>query len=364
MSKVYQFVSREQVAAEARSWVVRLDSDLPLSKEEKRAFEAWLAHSQMHREEFERVSSLWQLGDVLKQLAILPEKRPGRRLLPRLSRLFPTQWGPRLVALSVVLALGGYVGFQIHGNNSGESYQNVYVTDIGEISRTVLRDGSVLHINTNTRVKVDYRPDYRTVHLLQGEAYFDVESDTERPFVVYARNSIVEAVGTAFSVSTDRDSTSVVVTEGRVDLALGAATTDPKAVQNDRRKATRKVASLGENEIASIDDLSLERASQGDDPARFVQYSSATEAIIRNQLAWREGYISLAGEPLSYLVGQLGRYTRQTIKIANPALENMRIGGGFRLDDIDGLFQVLESDFGITVTRVNDELILLDSPDT
>lgn len=365
MSKIYPFSSREQIAAEARQWVVKLDSDLPLTAAQKRDFDAWLARSQAHREEFERVSSLWQLGDVLKQLAILPEQPVIRRQTSSLlSRLFLASWGARLAVCAVVLVVAGYVGLQVHEYREGH-YRDVFVTDIGETSRTVLGDGSVLHINTNSRVRVDYRPDHRSVHLLQGEAHFEVESNPERPFVVYARNSIVEAVGTAFSVSTERGTTSVVVSEGRVELAIATGETvqGSDAGKKGWRKPASRIGSLGENEMASIDDIRLESAPQRDDPTRYVKFSSATAAMIRNQLAWREGYISLSGESLGDLVEQLGRYTRQTIRIVDPALEEVRIGGRFRMDDIDGLFQVLESDFGIRVTRVNGGLILLDSND-
>jgi transmembrane sensor len=52
--------------------------------------------------------------------------------------------------------------------------------------------------------------------LKQGEAFFEVAKDPNRPFVVSAGSKRVVAVGTKFSVRRDADSVGVVVTEGKV----------------------------------------------------------------------------------------------------------------------------------------------------
>ena len=358
MSKVYRFESKEKIASEARSWLVRMDSDLPLTEEEQQQFDQWMRRGQTHRDEFERINRLYGVGDILQEIGAIKKVSVKKE-----KDATPTSHRKtlRMAVAALVLVAVGYLGLTIQ-DYTEQYQQNVYVTDIGEIHRSVLSDGSVMHVNTDIKVKINFTPDYRVIQLVQGEAFFEVEHDTSRPFVVYARNSIVEAVGTAFSVNTDGDETQIAVVEGRVDLAITNQAQTPnkkyREQDGDWRASTNKVGTLGENEMAVIDDVSLQQGGDRLHPEPFVHYSSVTPSDIRNHLAWREGYISLSGEPLTELVSELNRYIPQNIIIADPQIEHVRIGGGFKLDDIDGLFQVLESEFDISVKSVNNDIVL------
>jgi transmembrane sensor len=74
-------------------------------------------------------------------------------------------------------------------------------------------------LNSNSEIWVSgaYMSESREIQL-QGEAYFDVMHDPERPFRVYANESEVEVLGTAFNVKSNGhgDNIQVAVTEGRV----------------------------------------------------------------------------------------------------------------------------------------------------
>ena len=95
----------------------------------------------------------------------------------------------------------------------------LYATAIGQQLTITLAEGSVVVLNTNSQIKVDYDQQYRDIRLLQGEAHFTVARNSERPFRVYAGVGRVQAVGTAFSVYLKDNAVNVTVTEGRVILA-------------------------------------------------------------------------------------------------------------------------------------------------
>ncbi len=86
--------------------------------------------------------------------------------------------------------------------------------------RFALADGSLVTLNTNSRVDVEITGNRRDVHLVHGEAYFDVVHDKTRPFTVYANRYVVRDIGTAFAVHLlEKGLVNVRVTKGSVEIA-------------------------------------------------------------------------------------------------------------------------------------------------
>lgn len=66
----------------------------------------------------------------------------------------------------------------------------------------VLTDGTKVWVNADSRLKfpVRFREDHREVYLLSGEAYFEVERDESKPFLVHTSRGCVKVLGTEFNV--------------------------------------------------------------------------------------------------------------------------------------------------------------------
>lgn len=83
----------------------------------------------------------------------------------------------------------------------------------------VFEDGTTVHLNYNTTLM--YPPHFsavsRTVYL-DGEAYFHVAKDSERPFRVVTRDGVVKQYGTSFNVNTYAGYTKVVLVEGSISV--------------------------------------------------------------------------------------------------------------------------------------------------
>jgi transmembrane sensor len=93
----------------------------------------------------------------------------------------------------------------------------------GAVMRTdTLADGSEVSVQPNSSLSVapDFNRRERRMKL-RGEAYFEVQPDANRPFVVEIQDLEVKVVGTAFNVNNFTDGKYVVitVTEGRVLLS-------------------------------------------------------------------------------------------------------------------------------------------------
>jgi transmembrane sensor len=64
-------------------------------------------------------------------------------------------------------------------------------------------------------------------------------------------------------------------------------------------------------------------------------------------------------KPLIDVVNEINRYTSLTIEIFDPALKTLKVGGRFKVSDIEGIFDVLEANFDIQVGRLGDRHIQL-----
>ena len=81
-----------------------------------------------------------------------------------------------------------------------------------------IEDGSTITMNTRSRMRVWLTRHARDIELLEGEALFSVAHDPSRPFRVHVGHTVVEAVGTEFSVYRGEHGTKVSVVEGRVKI--------------------------------------------------------------------------------------------------------------------------------------------------
>ncbi len=400
MDNVYTFTDRETIEMEAREWLIKLDGEDHLSHRDRAALREWANRSPAHREELQRISAFWTDANILTELAI-PLHSVGRasaRQNARQSQHRPSPFTRLLTGLLAFKRPGaamavGLLGIAIAVTTwlfpqSLTATNGIYATAIGEVQVQTLADGSVIHINTDSQVQVDYSEDVRKIRLLRGEAHFKVTKDPDRPFEVHARDGLVKAVGTAFSVRLDLEDVKVTVTEGRVDLAAlldepnqteKAAWQPENSTQTkERTKSTSqsqhqsrlaKIGTLGRGQSATFNDRVTPTAqtSETDKPEAAtdsvinstLKIETLPEPEITRRLAWRDGYLVFAGEPLSDVVDEVNRYTPTIIEIADPALGKLKIGGRFKVGELEALYDVLEASFGIEVSRLNDQHIQL-----
>lgn len=196
-----------------------------------------------------------------------------------------------------------------------------------------LGEGSRIELNGDARVQVDFSPSVRRVTILQGEAHFEVAHDPLRPFVVVAGGVSVRAVGTAFSVRLAPRDVDVVVTDGRV--AVDHAAVDPHVTP----VAPLAFVSRGGAVAVRPADLAPEA------PAPVVV--AVTAAELADRLAWRVPRLEFNDTPLRDVIGLFHRHGGTTLRLAAPALGDLRISGVVRADNTAALFQLLRSDHGI-----------------
>ena len=374
MKNIIEFPDRGKIKEEAIEWLIRLDGEPEPSKSEMKALKEWIARSPVHLEELEKINALWGNLSVLTELNI-PLVKPAVIAMGKNQQRKAEAYAVRpvwAVAASIfaVVILFGWLGI---GGQQFDDTNGHYATAIGKQVTIPLADGSSVHLNTNSQIKVDYTEGYRSIHLLQGEAHFDVAENKAQPFRVYAGKGRVEAVGTSFTVYLRQEDVEVLVTEGKVALAAQVA------VSRDK-DATAVVADPGSKERSEIKTVSpsdpeyylaipvepLGLLAEGQGATIVVAQSNETDRqggakklkpmdseLIERRDAWRKGLLLFAGDSLEDVVAEISRYTTISIEIVDPELKKIRIGGQFRVGDVDAMFDVFEENFGLNVTMLD-----------
>lgn len=300
---------------EVMRWAIRLDSR-PLDADEQRALDAWLLADERRH------------GSLLRAEAALAYLDRGRALAEPME--VPPVHTP--LGRRALLVGGTIAGLALTGSIVSLITRSIQIrTELGEVRRVPLADGSIASLNTNSKLEVEMLDKRREVKLKVGEAWFQVAHDKARPFVVEAGDIRVQAVGTAFAVRRRESGADVLVTEGKVDAWIVGR----------------------ESERTRID-----AGSRGFLTEREPTVVVAAANDIDRALAWRIGDLALNGESLAYAASELNRYNRRKLVIADRALGHEPIVGYFRTDQPEDFARAVAAMTGGNVAVARDTITL------
>jgi transmembrane sensor len=225
-----------------------------------------------------------------------------------------------------------------------------YITGTGERRSIPLADGSAVIMNTQSLLRVRFSSRGRDVELVAGEALFSVARDPSRPFRVHARHTIVEAIGTEFSVYVGDSSTRVAVTQGRVKVF--ASPSQSTIMLNPYGLAWVDTTSSGLDAPASAVAIGAgHEALISRNGNTFPNFEVSSRSIptdaLQRRIAWVSGQLAFSGERLTDVVEEFNRYNWRKLRIGDPGIANVQVGGWFRSNDVDELVSVLTRLFGI-----------------
>ncbi len=342
---------------EACAWIAQLESE-SMKADDLAAFKEWVERSPAHKKEIKRLAYLSSELNILTDMAVPLKTAAAHRrkffMLDLNVRKPKLRYTTAMVSLIAFIFLGN---FFLSYNNISVSEPLLYTTEVGEYRKILLSDGSVLEINTDSEIEVDYNLERRKVRLLKGEAFFQVAHNADRPFIVYAGEKSVRAVGTAFVVRLMPKELEITVTEGKIELsqtinnepdvrAKKALVIDPTPNRKEELIKPEAPLYLEAGQMVVYD-----KAYQKYLQAEMVE--AVSEREIRRKLSWQDGLLDFSETPLIEVVNDLSRYTEISIEISDPELRNLKFGGLFRTNELQALFDALETTFDIKVERID-----------
>lgn len=351
--------STAETEREASRWLAQRESGRWTAREEAQ-LRAWLQESTAHRIAFLRLQEAWSEAARLRALGAgipsghVPERGnwheygaapAGDGVMPPfppdLRGIHMTYHRPddgrggwrRGIAAMLVLAAVGVAG--VLGWQAGGRHHALFASSLGQVESVALADGTRVTLSSDSRIEVTMKRRRRSVRLLQGEAIFTVAHDPARPFVVALDATRITAVGTRFSVRRAGPDARVVVTEGRVRFERDA----------DGNGIAPPVTLLSAGHVAFADGAG-------------VRIESMTPAEAERLLEWRSGYLGFDDTSLANAAAEFNRFNLRKLELADARVADLRIGGNFRWDNLEGFIHLLERGFPVRAERLPDRIVL------
>jgi ferric-dicitrate binding protein FerR (iron transport regulator) len=199
----------------------------------------------------------------------------------------------------------------------------------GQRTKIILSDGTLVWLNSKS--KLVYPPVFmkeRNVRLT-GEAYFEVAADPQKPFTVSVDDVKVTALGTAFNVSgfSETEQVQVALFEGSVKITTAS----------------------GQEIILNPNQLALYRKG-----------SLETENI-RNteQFLWKDGIYGFVNEPLINIIRKLELYYDIHISVADSSILEYKYTGKFRqLDGVETILSMIQNSYPFKYEKNGNDYVL------
>jgi transmembrane sensor len=314
---------------EAACWQARLTASDCTGRDRAR-FEAWRTGSPANARASDEVARLEALLDELAmpdpELRAMADEafEQGSRLhVPQIRRwTVPAALAACLALFALIVRLGFDPG--LPGSAS------VAYTAADNRRDFTLTDGSVVHLDVASEVRVRVSPDRRDIELVRGRALFEVAHDKSRPFSVSAGSARVMALGTQFQVSRDAEGIRVVLTEGSVAIADAAL---PSWHETLRPGEELNVSGSAEMRVKRPADIQV-------------------------TTSWSRGRHIFRGTPLAQAVQEVNHYAARKVRFGDPSIASLTVGGNFVAGDSESVVAAFAAALPVRVVDAGGELIL------
>jgi len=316
------------------------------TEEQGEALAAWLNADPENQKFFQEIQELWDATaedsiplpvDTHHAWARVTEKLDrleggsgsGTVSLPR--RMVPKTYG---IAAAILLLLAMGLWF-LWPSKTETPPQVVVVNTLDQREEIQLPDGSRVWVNQRSALSYAAEDGARKVEL-EGEAYFEVVPDPERPFLVLTDGATTRVVGTSFNVRAypEDEEIRVDVVSGRVEVSLNAA--------------GEKVG-LKEKEAARV-------IEEG-------QVLEKVEEASPNATAWKEQVLYLEGILLRDAVRDLERFYGAEIRLANDKAGNCDINiGEIRDQALEDVLELITEATILQLEKRDDNSWLIKGP--
>lgn len=305
--------------------------DRTLSKQEQTEVEDWLAASSDNEKQLEQLYFTLEVANrvrVMKsvdpEMALLRFKSRLQKKNKKINMYHAFQMMQRIAAVLFipVLVLSAYLLMQ----QDGEEVRMLEVhTNPGVVSQIDLPDGSKVWLNANSVLKYpsNFQAGNRKVEL-NGQAYFEVTKNPEKPFIVKADNTYsVEVLGTSFNLSAyaDEDVIETTLVEGSVKL---------------------NVADAAGKEIS--------RKLKPNEKAEFQKNTNQLEISTVNtdyDTAWKSGEIIFRNHSMDQVMKILSRHYNVKFEVKDAKVLNSIITARFKNEQLPQVMEYLHLASGV-----------------
>lgn len=296
--------------------------------EEIARLKEWINHSEQNRQYYWQVMNIWDASDHFVDIDNIDPVQSLEKVFNRIpgkmqKRNFWYYWQRIAAILILPLAIGVlvwmYIQKPLRNVSPNEPNFNEVFAAFGTRSALKLADGTQVWLNSGSSLMYPdrFRSKDRQV-FLTGEAYFEVESDKAKPFIVNTPAFSVVATGTKFNILdySNNPVASVTLVDGEVVV-----------------KESDKIINPG-----LISDL---------DVNQHLKYNKETgkkEVNIGDTykyISWKDGKLIFRDEPMSEVVKKISQIFNVDIIIKDESLKDYRYWATFQEESLEEILKLL-----------------------
>ncbi|MBO6497183.1 MAG: FecR domain-containing protein [Roseivirga sp.] len=293
--------------------------------EEREAMEAWMADSEENAKYIEQLKSLWANAESFSLLDSIDLDQNWQGVQSKVnqqkagnSKIF---W--RIAAAVVFIVSASFLAKSLLYSPS----EQLSIT-AQEQSDFTLPDGSVVTLKKGATLKYpeEFEDERRVV--FEGEAFFDVVSNPQKPFIINADDTETMVLGTSFNLKTATSHTGfeLVLVEGKVSFS----TPNEKVVLTPGQRVA-----LGPNGL-------LEK----------------TENTNRNFQAWQTGTLVFENAKMSDVFQDIGNAYNVRFEMENAAFASCTLTARYDQEDLDSILNTLEILFNTSFNRQQETILV------
>ena len=306
---------------------------------EKRMVEEWLQLSEVNQKLLDQYEAVWaETGKLTPNPVAVDIKSAWAKMSARVDQYEKDKISPKTISLksrfiwisgiaaSLIILFGMY---QLIIKPSFDTQKQI-LASVQEVLQDALPDGSQIVLNTNSKITYpkQFAKNERRVKL-NGEAYFNVKPNKEKPFIIEAGDAFIQVLGTSFNVKAYENSElEVIVTDGLVKIyVIDPETSDTSAIllkKGEKGKITAK------------DKKPVYVAEQIPDAIFWMNYT-----LIFNDTDLRKVF------------GLLKNYYHIEIEVSDQRIYDCRLTTIFTNNSIEEIMEVITATFEFEYTKRN-----------
>jgi len=307
-----------------------------ISPDEHRTLSAWMNESEENKKLVNDFTWMWKASkDQLEGVGFETgeewkkfERSSGQQHVERAKEIkfYSYSNGLKIAASITVIALFSWVLYLIFF-----SHQRIFKESGDTMVQLDLPDGSEVWLNHDSRVAYqdDFNSDTRTV-TLTGEAFFEVKSDPQKPFIIETNNARIKVLGTSFNVRAygGPNSTEVFVATGLVNFS----------------------------NIKNKEGINLKPGQTAATKNNTVLMLEPVES--QNVLAWKEKQLIFKRSSLNTVIKNLETYFRIDMEIRNEDISRCRFTGSFSEPTLEEIIEALSVSLDLNIIKKDDIYIV------
>jgi ferric-dicitrate binding protein FerR (iron transport regulator) len=228
---------------------------------------------------------------------------------------------------------------------TGQSFRGSEISvSYGSKSKIILPDGSLVNLNSGS--KIQYGSDFETNRkvFIDGEAYFEVKKDTAHPFYVQTSEITIRVLGTVFNVKSYPE-------ENTIETTLVSGSIEIFEQDNKKADKLKKVALLRPNQkavffknkdVGKNDRFEGTKSTKREITENLLSMNVESEVKTDLYTSWKDNRLVFNNEKFGSLIPKLERWFNIEIENKFPELSSSRLTGKFDLETIEQALNALK----------------------